>query len=157
MCVCVPLMAIIKHTHPTSLTAFSSTHRDCIFWLAVNWSGLIQKESQPLMKRQYPGERQNYAKFSRDSKYGGKRSSAEWKHFLKNQGRGRLCGPWQIWKIVRWLSNKWPNILMWERCVHVGQCAKPSVICCLCHYIVSMWSHLAASQGYRAILVPVPF
>lgn len=109
----VPMMAIIKHTRPISLTAFPLQRTQRLYLcLAVNWSGSIQKKSQPLMKRQYPGKRQNYAKFCTGSKYGEKRSSGERKKRIK--GRGRMCGPWQIWKMASWLSNKWPNILMWE-------------------------------------------
>lgn len=153
------MMAIIKHTRPISLTAFPLQRTQRLYLcLAVNWSGSIQKESQPLMKRQYPGKRQNYAKFCTGSKYGEKRSPGERK---KITGRGRMCGLWQIWKMGSWLSNKWPNILMWALCAYMchiceGKHSNPSLICCLCGYVVSIWSHLAALLGHRVILVPVP-
>lgn len=74
----VPTMAIIKHTRPISLTAFPLQRTQRLYLcLAVNWSGSIQKESQPLMKRQYPGKRLNYAKFCTGSKYGEKRLPGE--------------------------------------------------------------------------------
>lgn len=76
-----PVMVIIKHT---SLPASPVQHTHRLYLcLAENWSGSIQKQSQPLLKGECPGKRQKYAKFCAGSKYGEKRLSSERKRKKK--------------------------------------------------------------------------
>lgn len=118
-------MAVIKHTRPISLTAFSLQQR-LYLCLAVNRSGSIQKESQPLMKRQYPGKRTKLCKITAPPPNMGRKV-----RLVEGLDRyEKWLAAWAINDQTFWCGS-------WGR-TSEGRRPKSSLICCLCLCRVNM-------------------